>query len=126
MTAFENELAKALKFYFANRKEEIFLSELECIELAQQISPELKSFIKEEKEIPSVKLYLCRTPVSSNVPIDDQNFLEAHPDKEYLYTKLYICYEKPDDIWCETARKVEIKNYMYPEIQPGQMKVLKG
>lgn len=43
MTEFENELAKNLKFY-------LVLSELECIELAQKISPELKSFIKEEKD----------------------------------------------------------------------------
>lgn len=87
--------------------------------LVHKIENEIEAVVNNKSD-KVIKLYLCRTLQDREISVEDQNFLEVHPEKAYLFTKLYICYEKPVDFSCETARKIELPSYMYPEIQPGQ------
>jgi len=53
------------------------------------------------------------------------HFVEQNPDKAWMFTKLYILYDKPCNQGftelIETSRHIEIPNGWYPEIQPEQL-----
>ena len=68
-----------------------------------------------------MKLWIYRTETPGYLPIADEHFIERCPDKAFVYTKLFMCYDKPCDILCSTTRKTELPKYMFPEIQPGEL-----
>lgn len=75
-----------------------------------------------------MKLWVGRTNVRFAEDFDDRidqmNYLERHPEKEWMFTKLLVLYDKPSKIHfieeLDARIACEIPNYMFPEIEPGE------
>lgn len=68
-----------------------------------------------------LKLWIARD--KAVIPVDMQHYIERHPEGEIKYAKLHIFYDKPiwrDGYWECSRELCEVKNYMFPEIKPGE------
>lgn len=66
-------------------------------------------------------IWLYRT--EANIPEDQVHHCERYPMDVYLFTKLYILYDKPSNKkFClsECRKMCEVPNYMFQEIEEGQ------
>ena len=71
-----------------------------------------------------MKIWIART--EAELPdIESQNYIERHPEAAYIYTKLFVYYDKPgwdhySKMWI--GRKMaEVPNYMFPEIKENEV-----
>lgn len=67
-----------------------------------------------------MKLWIART--EADIPEDVwERITYYHPEDKWIYTKLYVLYDKPSDKTLEDVRKMcEVPNYMFPEIKEGE------